>query len=181
MSYSSDRLAATEEIVKNTGLFLLIPLITTAVTEKAIRSGVDQGHAGKVREQLDLSHFEEKVAQSFIQPLTKGGCFQVADYVTDKNQDVRQLSAKGYDAIIRLFVREISLNRMANDNVRLDVYVRGEMEYLSSGKVVWDREEHFLSSEKHPLDYYRKNGLKELDAMLGKAGKNLAYDFVYLK
>jgi hypothetical protein len=55
------------------------------------------------------------------------------------------------------------------------------MEHLFSGKVVWDREERILSSEFHSLDYYKENGLKELDAMLEKGGRNLAYDFVYLK
>jgi hypothetical protein len=160
----------------------LLVLLSVDLTEAAIRRGVDREHAGKVREHMDLSHFEETVAQSFIQPLKKGGCFQVTDYITDKNQDVRQLSTKGYDAIIRLLVGEISLKRRADDNqVRLNVYVRGEMEYLSEGKVVWDREESVLSPEKHPLDYYKENGLKELDAMLEKAGRNLAYDFVYLR
>jgi hypothetical protein len=38
-----------------------------------------------------------------------------------------------------------------------------------------------MSPELQPLDYYKKNGLIELDAMLKKAGRNLAYDFVYLK
>ena len=166
--------SASEKFFPFVGLF-------PVVAEAAIRSGVDRGHAGKVRDNMDFSHFEEKVAQSFIQMLRKSDCFQATEYLTDKNQDVRQLSAKGYDAIIRLFVREISLKRMGGDQVRLDVYVRGKMEYLSSVKVVWDREEHIFSAELHPLNYYKENGLEELDAMLEKAGRNLAYDFVYLK
>jgi hypothetical protein len=55
------------------------------------------------------------------------------------------------------------------------------MEHLSSGKVVWDRYEHVKSPEFHSLNYYKENGLKELDAMLERAARNLAYDFVYLK
>jgi len=80
-----------------------------------------------------------------------------------------------------LFVREISLKRVGGDNAGLNAYVRGQMEYLSSGKIVWDREEYVMSPELHSLDYYKENGLKELDVMLEKAGRNLAYDFVYLK
>jgi len=163
-------------------LILFGPLgLIPVIAEAAIRTGADRGHTGKVRERIDLSHLEEKVAQSFMQQLQKGGSFQTIEYLTDKNQDVRQLSVKGYDAAIRLLVREISLNRMGGDQVRIDVYVRGEMEFFSSGKVVWDREEHVLSPERRPLNYYKENGLKELDAMLEKAGRNLAYDFVYLK
>jgi hypothetical protein len=149
--------------------------------EGAIRSGVDQGHTGKVRERVDLSHLEETVARSFMQTLKKGDCFQATEYLTDKNQDLQQLSVKGYDAIIRLFVREVSLKRVAGDKVGLDAYVRGQMEHFSSGKIVWDREEYVMSPELHSLDYYKENGLKELDAMLEKAGRNLAYDFAYLK
>ena len=168
---------STENLFLLVGPVDLIPM----VVEGAIRTGADRGHTGKVRERVDLSHLEEKVAQSFMQQLQRDGCFQTIEYLTVKNQDIRQLSAKGYDAAIRLLVREISLNRTGGDQVRIDVYVRGEMESFSSGKVVWDREEHVLSPERRPLNYYKENGLKELDAMPEKAGRNLAYDFVYLK
>jgi hypothetical protein len=159
----------------------LLVILLSAGTEATIRSGVDRGHAGEVKEHMDLSHFEKTVAQSFMQPLTKGNCFKTIEYLTDKNQDARRLASKGYDAIIRLSVREVSLKRLASDNVSLNAYVRGEMEDLSSGKVVWDREEYVMSPEVHSLDYYKENGLKELDTILEKAGRNLAYDFVFLK
>jgi hypothetical protein len=159
----------------------LLVALTAVGTEAAIRSGVDHGHAGEVKEQMDLCHFKETLARSFMQPLRKSDFFETTEYLTDKNQDLQQLSAKGYDAVIRLFVREISLKRVGGDNVGLNAYVRGQMEYLSSGKIVWDREEYVMSPELHSLDYYKKNGLKELDIMLEKAGRNLSYDFVYLK
>ena len=157
-----------------TGLFPIL-------AEAAIRSGVDHGHAGDFRQHVDFSHFEETVAQSFMQTLKKGDCFQAVEYFTDKNRDSQQFSAKGYDAVIHLFVSEITLKRVAGDDVGLDAFVRGQMEHFSSGKVVWDRGEYVMSPEIHPLDYYKENGLKELDMMLMKAGRNLAYDFVYLK
>jgi hypothetical protein len=150
-------------------------------TESAIRSGVDREHAGKVKEHVDLSHFEEKVAQSFMQIVKKGDSFQTAEYLTDKNPNVQQLSIRGYDAIIRLSVDNISLTRDTGEYVGLYTLVRGQMEHLSSGKVVWDRYEHVKSPEFHSLNYYKENGLKELDAMLERAARNLAYDFVYLK
>jgi len=177
VSYSAARNNVSENLLFFTGPAAFLVVLGT---EKAIRSGVDHGHAGDVKKHVDLSYFEEKIAQSFMQTLMKSNCFRSTEYLTDKNEDARRLSSKGYDAIIRLFVREISLKRIEGDSVRLNVYVRGSMEYLSSGKVVWDREEHVLSPERHSLDYYKENGLKELDAMLEKAGRNLAYDFVYL-
>lgn len=149
--------------------------------EAAARSGEDHEHAEEIGKKMHLDYIEDKLAQSFMQPLKQGGCFQTTEYMTNKNQISQQLSAKGYDAVIRLFVREISLNRIEADHVRLSFYVRGQMEHLSSGKVLWDREEFFSSSESHSLDYYKKNGLKELDVMLERAGQNFAYDFVYLK
>jgi hypothetical protein len=159
---------------------LFLGLVATG-TEAAIRSGVDRGTSGEIKEHTDFSHFEEKVAQSFIQRLKKASCFQVAEYLADKNQQgAKQLSAKGYNAVVRLLVREISLKKCAGDNVCLYAYVRGEMENLSTGKIVWDREEQVSSPWNHPLDYYRKNGLKELNAMLEIAGRNLAMDFFIL-
>jgi hypothetical protein len=182
VSYSTAKGNDSENLVFLAGFPPALLVVLAAVgTEAAIRSGVDYRHAGEVKEHVDFGHFEEKMAQSFMQPLQKRGCFQTTEYLTDKNQDAQRLSAKGYDAVIRLFVRKISLKRVAGDNVGLDAYVRGQMEYFSSGKVVWDREEHLFSPETHSLDYYKENGLKELDGMLEKAGRVLAYDFVYLK
>jgi hypothetical protein len=183
VSYATAQGNVSASLAPFSGGFLPLVFLSLVATgaEAAIRSGVDHGHAGEVKEHTDFSHFEEEVAQSFIQTLKKGGCFQVAEYLADKNQNAQQLSAKGYNAVIRLFVREISLERVVGDNVRLHANVRGQMENLSSGKIPWDREERVSSPEIHPLDYYRENGLKELDAMLEKAARNLAYDFVYLK
>lgn len=161
----------------------LFPLLGLAAMgmEASARSGEDSEHAAKIKERVDLSQIEDKMAQSFIRPLTKGNCFQTIEYVKDKNQDSRQLSSAGYNAVIRLSVRKILLERVPGDNVRLRAYVSGQMESLKSGKILWDREEVVLSSELHSLDYYKEHGLKELDALLDKAGKNLAYDFIYLK
>jgi hypothetical protein len=91
------------------------------------------------------------------------------------------LVTSGYDAIIRLTVREISLIGMAGGYVHLYIHVQGHLKNLRSGQIIWDREETVKSPESHQLDYYKENGLKELNALLEKAGKKLAYDFVYLK
>jgi hypothetical protein len=156
--------------------FVLLGLL-----DASIRSGVDQGHASTIRNRINFRHLEEKTAQSFIQPVEKEDCFRSIVNITDKDMDDRKLSAAGYDAVIRLIVQKISLNRTAGDNVILHVNVHGQMEFFGSGKIVWDREEQVSSPELHSLDYYKENGLKELDTMLEKAGRNLAYDFVYLK
>jgi hypothetical protein len=181
--YNAVRSNVSGTVLGFTGIVpaLFFAVLVAALTERAIRSGVDNGHAGEVKEHTSLNQLEEKVAQSFIQTVKEGGCFRVAEYLADKNQNAQQLSAKGYNAVIRLVVYEVSLERVAGDNVRLHVFVRGQLENLPSGKIPWDREERVWSPENHPLDYYRENGLKELDAMLEKAGRNFAYDFVYPK
>jgi hypothetical protein len=141
----------------------------------------DNVQAETVGKHVDLGYIEGKLAQSFIQPLRGSPCFQTIEYVTDKKQDDRQLSAAGNNAVIRLSVQEISLDQIAGDNVSLRILVHGEMKCLSAGKIVWDREEYGVTSDPHSLAYYKENGLKELDAMLEKAGKKLAYDFIYVK
>jgi hypothetical protein len=157
----------------NLGLYIYLGAV--------VRSGVDVGHAGTMRDRLDFSHLEEKTAQSFMEPLKKGNCFKVVEYVKNENSENRQLSTAGYDAIIRLSVNEISLKRTAGGYVDLHLYEGGQMESLSSGKILWDREERVSSPESRSLEYFQENGQKELVAMLEKAGKYLAYDFVYLK
>ncbi len=162
-------------------LFFPLLIFPAMGIEAAARSGVDQGDTSKIKEHVDISGIEDKMAQSFLQPLKKGNCFQTTEYIKDKNQNVKQLSNAGYNAVIRLSVYQISITRTAGDYVKLSAHVRGQMEKLMSGEIVWDREEFVINPEPQLLDYYKENGLKELDALLEKAGQNLAYDFVYLK
>ena len=169
------------EVSYTTGGFMLFPedgLI--GIFEKAIRYGSDQEHTSKINEHVDISLIEDKTAQSFMQPLKKGNLFQSVEQTPNKNQDSRQLIAIGYDAVISLTVREISIERVPGDYVSLSAHVHGQMEKLMSGEIVWDREEVVTNPEPHTLDYYKENGLKDLDTMLEKAGKTLAYDFIYL-
>lgn len=168
--------------VKLIGVALFPLFVLPAVAlETAVMSGIDKEHAAKISEQRDFSSIEDKIAQSFMEPITKGACFKATEYVKDKTQDARLLSAAGYDAVIRMDVREISVQRAIGDYVSLSAHVHGQMVLLTSGKIVWDREEFVSSPELHSFDYYKENGLKELEAMLEKAGKILAYDFIYLK
>jgi hypothetical protein len=150
--------------------------------EGAIRSGVDHAHAAKISEHSDTSRNESNMAQSFIQVLKKGNYFQVIDYANDdNNRDESKLSNTGYDAVIRLIVQEILLEKTAAEYMSLTARVRGELEKLKSREILWTRDEIVINPEPHTLDYYKENGLKELDTMLEKAVRNLAYDFLYLK
>ena len=181
-TYSDSAVAGLLIFIMPLAPLIAIPAaMLDAGVKTAVRSGVDSAQAEKIGKHVNLIYIEDKLAQSFIQPLRGSPCFQTIEYVTDKKQDDRQLSAAGHNAVIRLSVRGISLDRTAGNNVSLNIFVRGEMKCLSSGKIVWDREEYIASSESHSLDYYKENGLKELDAMLEKSGKKLANDFIYLK
>lgn len=159
----------------------ILPYLVAQSVESSNREASDAAHAKEIGSKVDLSSIEDKTAQAFTTPISKAGCFQGIEYVKSKNKEDRQLSDEGYDAKIRLIVKNISLIREVGDNVKLHINMQGQLMYLKTGKVVWDREEIVSSPEWHPLDYYKANGLKELDALLEKAGQNLAYDFVYLK
>jgi len=150
-----------------------------ALVGGALRLVVDSCHSAKIRDQLDFKHLEELTAQLFMQLIKNGNVFQITEYLTDKNIDINQLSTAGYDAVIRLFVRDISLIRTYGDNLSLHVYVRGQMKCLASEKILWDREEFVSSPEQHTLGYYEQYIMKELDTALEKASKKLAYDFIY--
>jgi hypothetical protein len=164
------------------GIPALGPLLAIPIgIENAVRTGIDKEHAARIAECTDSTFIENKTAQSFIQHLKKGAFFQRIEYMPNKNQDSSQLTSLGYDAVIRLTVREITVQRAPGDYIRLTAKVYGEMERLNSGRIVWDREEFVTNPEPHTLDYYKENGLRELDAMLEKASRNLAYDFLYLK
>ena len=149
--------------------------------ELAVRSGIDHDHAGKIREHVDLSDIEDRMARSFVEAVREGNRFQVIENPKDRNHNESLLSSAEYDAVISLDVRKISLDREPGDYVKLTVQVRGQLKNLVSGKTVWDREDIIISPKRHPIKYYEENGLRELDAILGEAGKKLAYDFIYLK
>lgn len=152
-----------------------------SMVEDAAKSGIDTEHARQIGKRVDLTSIEDKITDVFSGSIVPAGCFKTVEQIKNKNQDEPLLSASGYDAIIRLTVREVSLNRKAGDYVGLHIHVQGQLKDLKSGQVLWDREETATSPESHQLDYYKENGLKEFNALLEKAGKKLAYDFVYLK
>ena len=163
--------------------FMLFPLIgiLPAMIEGAARSGMDAEHGQQIGKRVDLTGIEYKITEVFAGSIVPAGHFKAVERIKNKNQDEQLLSTSGYDAIIRLTVSEISLDRMAGDYVGLHIHVQGQLKNLRSGQIIWDREEIVTSPESHQLDYYKENGLKELNALLEKAGKKLAYDFVYLK
>lgn len=139
---------------------------------------IDQWHASSIKQQLDVKKVEEMLTQSFIESLKKGNAFAIVEHITEKST-VSQLPLTGYDAIIRLSVKEISLRRMTGDYVNLYLFVHGQMEKVTSGNVVWDREEFVSSPNPRSIEYYKENGLKDLDVMIKKACTRLASDFIY--
>jgi hypothetical protein len=149
--------------------------------DAAARSGMDTEHAQQIGKRVDLTNIEDRIVEVFTKSISATRCFQTVDHIKSKKQDEQLLSNSGYDAIIRLTVKEISLGRIAGDYVGLHIHVQGQLKCLKSEKILWDREEMIKSPEFHSLDYYKENGLRELDAILEKAGQKLAYDFIYLK
>jgi hypothetical protein len=163
------------------GMLVPILIFPGMVIEGAARIGADSAHATEIGSKVDLGRIEEIIVQAFTTPLRKTSYFDRVDYIKNKDNDDRQLLGSGYDAMIRLVIKRISLSSLASNNVGLQVNVQGQLTDLRSGKIMWDRLEVMSSSEVHTLDYYKANGLRELDAILEKAGQRLAYDFVYLK
>lgn len=148
----------------------------------AVRSGIDNESGARIKEHMDLDRLKENIARSFMQPLTNVTCFEAMDYVNDNEQEKFRASTVKYDAVIRLSVREISIQNFAGDNVKIHALVHGQMEnLLSGGNVIWDREEYVSSSEPTPISFFEEHGLEELDGMLGKAARHLANDFIYRK
>lgn len=162
-------------------LGLLSPFLglTLSAAEAGIRSGIDSQHASKVKEHVDLNEIEYKAAMAFIKPLQEGACFQAIEYVKAKDLDNSRLLAAGFDAVIRLSLRKISLERAPSNDIKLCAFMQGQMENLVSRKTIWDREEAVQSTEYRSLEYYEKNGIKEMDALLETACGRLAFDFVY--
>jgi hypothetical protein len=130
---------------------------------------------------MDLQRIEDKIAQSFMQPLKMESCFITLEHLLNMNPSGSQLPPLGYDAIISLYLNEISLKRVHGDRARLYINVQAKMEALPSGKIIWERQESLISPEPLTIDYYKANMMHELNTILEKAGTNLSYDFIYLK
>ncbi len=154
------------------------PLVALGIHEATMASK-DNEHSQEVGKRVDVGIIEDKIAKAFITSLGKNSCLKNADYV--KEQDERRMSVADYDAVLSLTVSKITLYRVYTDNVKLQVHVKGLLKSLRSGNILWDREEIATSRNSNTLEYYKENSMKELDAVLEKAGRNLAYDFIYLK
>lgn len=172
---------ALPAIIPGVNIVFGVAMIAGIAIEDAARSARDSANAEVIGTKVVLSSIEDKIVQSFTAPLTKASCFDRIDYLKDKNSNDRQLSDAGYDAVIRLDIKNISFVSVGGDNVNLRIRLQGQLTHLRSRKVMWDRLEYIEPREYHTLDYYQTNGPKELNALLEKAGQKLAYDFVYLK
>jgi len=135
----------------------------------------------KIKEHVNVNSIEENIANTFIRPLRKGKYFQTIEYVSDMNQDNLKLSSAGFNMVIRLSVREMSIRSVTADHVKLYISMHGQMEDIASKKIVWDREEQVSSSEMELLENMEEKGPKNLNATIEKAVKYLANDFIYLK
>ena len=141
----------------------------------------DLESSNKIGEHVNLNSIEENIANIFIQPLKKVKYFHTIEYVSDKNQDNTKLSSAGYNMVVRLSMREISIRSVTADHVKLYISMHGQMEDLTSKKIIWDREENVSSSEMELLENMKEKGPKNLNATIEKAVKYLANDFIYLK
>lgn len=135
----------------------------------------------KIEEHIDIKSIEESIANAFIQPLREMKCFQTIEYVSDKNQDNLKLLSAGYNMVIRLSLREMSIRSVTADHVKIQITMHGQMQDIASNKIVWDREEKVSSSEMELLENMKEKGPKNLNSTLEKAVKYLANDFIYLK
>lgn len=163
-----------------TVLFGLV-VFPAMLAEYSVRSGIDNQHAAEIEKHLINNRIEEKLAKSFISSINIEPRFTSIDYIQSKDQYQNKLSVKNYDAVISLIVKTITLERDVADKVSLYITVQGKMESLKSGKILLDREEVLKSKDPKELEYYKKSGIEELDAMLERAAQILAYDFVYLR
>jgi hypothetical protein len=171
---------AMHSLESSTWIFIFFGLIGSGI-DAGVRSGIDKSHASQIKENVDLKHFEKQIANSFVKSLTDGNYFSSIVYFPDNQRDNNSLSTMGYNAVINVSVNEIKIHQTAGDYCDLNIQVSGKMRNLISGELIWDRIENVSASEKHTMNYYKENGLTELDTMLEKAGRNLAYDFLYLK
>lgn len=169
---------STSPAVQIFSFVLLGPIVALSIHEATMASA-DNEHSQEVGRRVDLGIIEDKIASVFISSLGNGSSLKNVDYT--KGHDEGKMSAAGYDAVLSLTVSKINLSREYNDNVKLQAHVHGSMKSLKSGKTLWDREEIATSRNANTLAYYKEYGMKELNAVLEKAGRNLAYDFVYIK
>ena len=150
------------------------------VVESAIRAEIDNSSSRNIENKTDFDSFENQMAESFIALLGRGSFSDnTIELLKDGKKSGRQLLAYGYDALISLSVPKIQIQRDIGNRVRLIIQVHGQMKNLRTGRILWDRSEITINTDSQTLEYYKKNGLHELDSMLEKAITKLAYDFVY--
>lgn len=174
------------------GINWLIPIlvgpilspISTNIAIHTLQNNVlkeDIAYSENVGKKIILSDYEEKLSQSFIETLKKSSHFETIDYKKDNSLDNKLLVSDGYEGVIRLFLNNLILEKVSNEDVKLSAKITAKMTNLKSSEIIWDRDDSTVSAEKHTISYYEKNGLEELELMLEKSGKRLAYDFIYLK
>ena len=159
-------------------LFIFSPIGVLAI-QAMTEWTMDKDDSKQIGSRTDPIVINDIIVNAFLASLGKDGKLRNVEYV--KEQKEHKLLDAGYDTLIQLTVSKISFNREMTDRVRLYVNVKGTMKALVSKNVIWDRDEIVASRDTYSLEYYKENAMKELRLALEKAGRNLAYDFVYLE
>jgi hypothetical protein len=160
---------------------LLIPSFFwgLALQEYYVRKIIDYQNSYVVKENIKVNQIEILVCDTFIELIRNSKIFSVINQIDKTNN--RDSISSNYDAIIELSVKTISIEKTLGENVKLQVTVAGKAQDLKSKNVFWKRDETIKSKEVKPIDYEKQNALPDLEPMLIKAARNLAYDFIYLK
>jgi hypothetical protein len=153
--------------------------ILGTVIDQSARRSKDTESAGKIGNNLDIGFYEEKIARSFMTTLKQGDCPLALAYVKDKTQEKGNLLSADYDAVLKLDVYRMRMDMETNDKARLSIYIKVLMTETKTGNILLSREEFVSASESYPLDYYELNGLKGFESIIDKAGKKIAYDFLF--
>jgi hypothetical protein len=163
-------------------IIAIIFIPATLLIDPVVRTIADQKTDARFKQHIDIAQITFVLADSFIATLTQAKVFDAIDNIPQRDESsLNRISIANYDAVVKLFIREVSLRRAFGKKVNMYADVRAEMTDLNSARVVWRRQEQLVGETPRLLDYYIENSVAELNAMLKKIGIRLANDFVYLQ
>jgi len=128
---------------------------------------------------------KDVLGSCFVDKVKQSNLFQKIEYFHDLPHDFSEKTiGEGYDAIIRIYLKDVSLIRVAGEKLELFIDARATMTSLVSEETVWSRQETQMTNERFSLEFLESHGdevRKIFYQMIENLGERLANEFLYVK
>ena len=170
-SRQPDISAPTAALAAAAHIIGVIPLLFAVGIEASAESSADSKLTKEIEKDYTGLKINKVLGDYFIEEVDKKKLFKIS---YGNVEDYDELSAKGYNSLLELQIKEILLTGK-NDRFKLLIKVVGRMTVLEDKNVIWNKVVTVMNSDEYSINEYKNDGGKLLKNKLNASCRKIAY------